>query len=144
MTKPYLGIAIVLGLLLALPLRAQNDMDILRTDWIEQTRGYQETAVGAQVRAIDPSGSGDSHTITLAIPKSAISDPEYIEEVVVVGKKPEEPEPLLNTRYQWLDDYDNDNYGLVLHLGKDSTWPLRVYLSAKHGYLATESRQLMK
>jgi hypothetical protein len=135
----------VLGLLLALPLRAQNDMDIMRTDWIEQTRGFQEAAVGAQVRTIEPAGSdGDSHTITLAIPKSAISDPEYIEEVVVVGKKPEEAEPLLNTRYEWLDDYDNDNYGLILHLGNDSTWPLRIYLSAKHGYLATESRRLME
>ncbi len=144
MSKASCWLLFVAAQLLAVSLQAQVERDIVRTDWIEQTPGYQEKAVGVQVREIESNGSGDSHSITLAIPKDAISDPDSIEEVVVVGKKPEEPEPLLGTRLEWLDDYDNDNYGLVIHLGDNANWPLRVYFSAKHGYLATESRTLMK
>ena len=70
----------------------------------------------------------------LSIPKSSINKPSEIEEVVVYGRRPEKPEPL-DITYEWLDDYDNDNYGLVIRLGKDSNWPIRLYIDSSPGYI---------
>ena len=104
------------GLILALSCAvlaasAQNENGTLKTDWIELVKGYKGDTVGAEVREVEQEKG--VRKVTLAIPKTAIESPDEIEEVVVVGRKPEEPEPLLNIRMEWLDDYDNDNYGLI-------------------------------
>ena len=52
----------------------------------------------------------------------------------MIGRKPEKPEPL-DISYEWLDDYDNDNYGLVIRLGKNSRWPIRLYLNSSPGFI---------
>ena len=57
-----------------------------------------------------------------------------LEEVVVVGRRPAKPEPL-DITYEWLDDYENDNYGLVIRLGKNSNWPIRLYLDSAPGHM---------
>ena len=49
--------------------------------------------------------------------------------MLVVGRMPEQPEPIEFT-YEWLDDYEKDRYGLVIHLRKDNRWPIRLYLHA--------------
>ena len=69
-----------------------------------------------------------------AVPTYAQDGASEIEEVVVVGRKPEKPQPL-DITYEWLDDYDNDNYGLVIRLGKDSRWPIRLYLNSDTGFV---------
>jgi len=114
---------------------AQNDADVLKTDWIELVKGYRGETVNVEVREIEEEGTEGARKVTLAIPKSAVKDPDLIEEVVVIGRKPEEPEPLLHLRMEWLDDYDSDNYGLVIHLGKDSNWPIRIYMSSESGHI---------
>ena len=121
-------------LLLALPVLAQTDNVLLESDWMELVKGSRDEAFGAELREIEDSDGGDTQTITLAIPKSAISHPDAIEEVVVIGRKPEKPEPL-DISYEWLDDYDNDNYGLVIRLGKDTNWPIRLYLNSDPGFM---------
>lgn len=113
---------------------AQDDNGTLKTDWIELVKGYKGKTVGAEVREVEEGDVKGTRKITLAIPKSAVKNPAEIEEVVVVGRKPEEPEPLLNTRMEWLDDYDNDNYGLIIYLNEDSNWPIRLYMSSEAGF----------
>ncbi|MEM9422936.1 MAG: hypothetical protein AAF986_10625, partial [Pseudomonadota bacterium] len=80
---------------------------------------------------------GEPHTLILAIPKTSMAHPDSIEEVVVVGQRPEQPEQPepLDIEYEWLRDYDNDNYGLVIRFGKESKWPIRLYLDSSPGYL---------
>jgi len=121
-------------LLLALPGLAQTDEVLLESDWMELVKGSRDEAFGAELREIEDGDTGDTQKITLAIPKSAISHPDDIEEVVVIGRKPEKPEPL-DISYEWLDDYDNDNYGLVIRLGKDTKWPIRLYLNSDPGFM---------
>jgi hypothetical protein len=121
-------------LLLALPVLAQPDNTMLESDWMELVRGSRDEAFGAELREIEDGDTADTQKITLAIPKSAISHPDAIEEVVVIGRKPEKPEPL-DISYEWLDDYDNDNYGLVIRLGKDTKWPIRLYLNSDPGFI---------
>jgi hypothetical protein len=133
--KKYWHLLAFALLLQAVPALTQNENETLKTDWLEQTEGYKGESMGAELREIEEDNTGGGRLITLAIPKTAITHPDAIEEIVVVGRKPEEPEPLLNIRTEWLDDYDRDNYGLLIHLGKDSKWPLRIYMSAEGGYL---------
>lgn len=111
---------------------AQDDRTLLESDWMELVKGYRENTVGAQLREIDDHDT-DFRTVTLAIPKARIRHPDDIEEIVVVGRKPEKPEPL-DITYEWLDDYDDDNYGLVIRLGKGSIWPIRLYMYSDPGF----------
>jgi hypothetical protein len=136
MRRSTLLLAVVsLGLVFTAPVMSQSDDEALKSDWIELVKGYKGDTMGAEIREIEEEGADGTRKITLAIPKTAIKHPDEIEEVVVVGRKPEEPEPLFNLRLEWLDDYDNDNYGLVIHLGKDSNWPIRLYMSSESGYM---------
>lgn len=107
---------------------------ILESDWLELVKGFRGNAIGATVVEIGEDTASDSHTITLAIPKTAISHPNVIEEVLVIGKMPTKPEPL-DISYEWLSDLDNDNYGLVIRLSKDTKWPIRLYMSSEAGFV---------
>ncbi len=124
-----------MALLFTGPVLSQSGDEAMKTDWIELVKGYKGATTGAEVREIEENAADGTRTITLAIPKTSMRHPDEIEEVVVVARKPEEPEPLFNLRLQWLDDYDNDNYGLVIHLGKDSNWPIRLYMNSESGYM---------
>ena len=103
----------------------------IQSDWLELVKGYKGETLGTELREIED--DEDGRTVTLAIPKESIEHPDQIEEVVVVGRKPEKPEPL-EIDYEWLDDYENDNYGLVIRLGKNSRWPIRLYLNSDPGF----------
>lgn len=124
----------VLRLLLLLPFiaLAQAEGEPLQSDWLELVKGYKGKNLGTELVEIED--EGETRTITLAIPKTSMGDPDEIEEVVVVGRKPEKPQPL-DITYEWLDDYDNDNYGLVIRLGKNSRWPIRLYLNSDAGFV---------
>lgn len=127
-------ISVLCALLLVPPaVLAQTDNEPLESDWLELVKGYRGDTYGAQVREIEEGEDSNTQKITLSIPKSAISDPDTIEEVVVYGRKPEEPEPL-DISYEWLDDYDKDSYGLVIRLGKNSQWPIRLYMYSNTGF----------
>jgi hypothetical protein len=129
-------IKLSLTLLLALPLLlvAQDEALPLQSGWMELVKGQRDPATGVEMREIEEENAGETRTVTLSIPKTSMNHPDTIEEVVVVGRRPEKPEPL-DISYEWLDDYDNDNYGLVIRLGKDSNWPIRLYLDSSPGYV---------
>ena len=118
-------------LLLSLASLVHAADEAMESDWLELVKGYKGDALGTELREIDD--SGEMRTVTLAIPKKSISHPNEIEEVVVIGRKPEKPEPL-DISYEWLDDYDNDNYGLVIRLGKNTNWPIRLYMNSEAGF----------
>jgi len=48
--------------------------------------------------------------------------------VVVVGKRGDKEEALPGTSYEWSEDYENDNYGLIIKLDKMENYPIRVYI----------------
>jgi len=103
---------------------------------MELVKGYKGKQVGAELRDIQVEDTFGGQKVTIAIPKSAIAHPNTMEEVRVVGRRPEtfEFEFPLEFTYEWVDDYDNDYYGLVLHLGKDSQVPFRLYMESSTGF----------
>lgn len=127
---------LVVALLVFVPLVvfAEGDAQPLQSDWMQLVKGYRDKATGVEMKEVENGETADSRTITLSIPKSSINNPADIEEVVVYGRRPEKPEPL-DITYEWLDDYDNDNYGLVIRLGKNSNWPIRLYIDSSPGFI---------
>lgn len=128
---------LVLTLLLSMPmlLLAQQDSQPLQSDWMQLVKGFRDAATGVEMREVEESGDAGARTVTLAIPKSSRVNPDTIEEVIVVGQRPEKAEPL-DISYEWVKDYDNDNYGLVIRLGKDSNWPIRLFIDSGPGYIS--------
>lgn len=104
----------------------------LESDWLELVKGHKGESMGVELREIEAGEQAGTQKITLAIPKTAIAHPDAIEEVRVVGRKPEEPEPL-NIKYEWVSDYDDENYGLVIHIG-EGNWPIRLFMDSKSGF----------
>lgn len=115
----------------------EGEKDVAESDWLELVKGYKGATLGAELVDIRDDETGESQEVTVKIPKSAIRHPDEIEEVVVVGRKPDRPdlfEPI-EISYEWLDDYDNDNYGLVIRIGKNSRWPIRLYMNSDPGFV---------
>jgi hypothetical protein len=133
-TLRFFTLALTLLLFLPLSLMGQDDPAPLQSGWMELVKGNRDPSTGVEMREVEDAEPGLPRTLVLAIPKSAMNHPDTIEEVVVVGRKPEKPEPL-DITFEWLDDYDNDNYGLVIRLGKDTNWPIRLYLDSSPGYV---------
>ena len=101
----------------------------LQTDWITPVKGQKEATLGARVQSVETDESGESR-VTISIPKISFEGNEDIQEVVVVGRGPDETEQPLDIPHEWVADYDNDYYGLILYLGKGEDIPLRLYLSS--------------
>ena len=75
--------------------------------------------------------------MVIAIPKVAMENPEDMEEVVVIGQAPEKIDFdfIPEFQYEWVDDYDNDYYGLLIRLDEDSDMPLRLYINSDEGFI---------
>jgi hypothetical protein len=124
-------------LLLAPTLTAWSEDTSVQSGWLELVKGAKEATLGAELVEIKAGDTADSQTITVAIPKTAIANPEEIEEVLVLGQrpeKPEKPEPL-DITFEWAGDYDADNYGLVIRLRRNTNWPIRLYMNSDPGFI---------
>ncbi|GAB5451605.1 MAG: hypothetical protein Hals2KO_19330 [Halioglobus sp.] len=131
-------VTMVCAFVLLQTVRAFAESEALQSDWLELVRGYKGSVLGAELVSIEQDSTPEMQRVTVAIPKSAMPSRETIEEVLVVGRKPEQPEPIEFT-YEWLDDYENDRYGLVIHLRKDNKWPIRLYLHADPAVIKSAS-----
>lgn len=98
--------------------------------WLEQKAG-ETNEQGFSIKTIVDSDQGIK-LITVAIPKEKLQeDKSTIEEVLVIGKRTEERESLLkNVSYEWADDFENGDYGLIIKLKDDTKMPLRLRFSA--------------
>ncbi len=123
---------LVPALFLALAAAHAQEGTSLQSDWIELVKGNKGSKMGVELREIEEEGEDGSRKVTLAVPKTAIEHPDVIEEVRVVARKPEKPEPI-EIEYEWLSDYDDDNYGLVIHIGKGN-WPIRLFMDSRSGF----------
>lgn len=111
-----------------------SDDSAMHTGWMELVKGTRDGTIGAQLVEIEDGDTADTQKITLAIPKKSIGDPGAIEEVVVIGRAPEKSEPL-DITFEWVSDYDSENYGLVIRLGRNTNWPIRLYFNSDPGFI---------
>jgi len=125
----------MLAMLLTAPAVAEDRA--MESDWLELVKGFKGSTMGVEMLDIRDDELPDMQRITMAIPKAAVGDRDDIEEVIVIGRrpdKPDAPEPIEIT-YQWIDDPDDDNYGLLIRVGKESNWPIRLFMNSRPGYI---------
>lgn len=103
----------------------------LETDWIDLKKGSADKSTGTTIRDVSKSEKEGNTTVTVAIPKTAVANPES-EEVVVYGKTEEKSQkaPVIDINYEWVEDYEHDYYGLIIKFGKDPAYPIRLYLKS--------------
>lgn len=107
--------------------------DVKESGWMELVKGSLDDVYGAEVHEV---GTHEGRQkLTIAIPKASIDHPNEIEEVLVVGQKPAEPEPLLDIEYHWVEDYHNDYYGLIIYLDEKMNVPIRLYMHSDEGFI---------
>jgi len=102
----------------------------LETDWLELEEGHEGDKIHAKVNRIqlpELGGDGGQH-VTVSIPKDELESTDKVHEVVVVGQRDGKEEVLSGTSYEWAEEYENDNYGLIIKLDKMQNYPIRVYL----------------
>ena len=112
--------ALAAALVLAVPALAGETADV------ELRKGYVDPKSGVKVEEIMVVPGQDMQAVRLAVPRSG----EPIEEMVVTAKR-RSGEPVLQLKpHEFVRDYDNDYYGLVIYLGKNESLPLRLYMDA--------------
>ncbi|MFT6287620.1 MAG: hypothetical protein ACJAYC_003841 [Halieaceae bacterium] len=113
-----------------------QDKAMMETDWLELVKGYKGSGVGAEVREVDTNEDG-GQSLVIAIPKASMPDYDAMEEVVVVGQAPGKIDFDLIPEfdYEWVEDYENDYYGLLIRLNEDSKVPIRLYMNSEDGFL---------
>ncbi|MCK9563986.1 MAG: hypothetical protein M0R02_14840 [Bacteroidales bacterium] len=117
-----LAVALASGLMLA-----KVHAEEVETEWISPQVGASETTIGARIRSIEELPNAGGQRVLIEIPRESFDHDDSIPEIVVTAQRPDQTETRLSIEHEWLADYDNDNYGLMLYLGKDGNLPLRIY-----------------
>ena len=112
-----------------------QDKVLMETDWLEFVKGDKGDSVGAEVREADRDSTTGGSRLVIAIPKVAMDDPSMMEEVRVVGQAPKEIDLLPDYEYEWVEDYDNDYYGLIIRFSEDTQYPIRLYIESNSGFI---------
>lgn len=138
--KTVVGRCVIAAVAWLAPLAAsaQSDADLLKTDWIEFVKGYQDADSGVQVREVVKDSETGAMQLQIAVPKARMGDVTEMEEVRVVGQRPQEidlQQWLPQFEYEWVEDYDNDYYGLLVRFTEEQKTPLRLYFSSDTGFL---------
>ena len=96
------------------------------TGWLTAEPGSKENTLGAQVISVDT--DENVTVIELQVPTS---NPAALEEVTVIGRQPEQREEDLEQirQAEWLQAYENGNYGLRIHLNKLPGFEFRLQFS---------------
>lgn len=117
----------LLALLAALPVYAAE----LKTEWIEPKEGFSEQILGARIKSIESLPGDEGQRVTIEIPRESMTEAESMQEIVITARQPDQSESIIKVRHEWVNDYENDFYGLVLYLGKNSNLPIRIYLKSE-------------
>lgn len=120
-----------------LPALASAEDASLETVWIEPSQGQRDSASGIEVVTVNTHPDTGVESALIKVPKRALAD-NALEEVRVVGQAPQKAElpdlfPDLET--EWVDDYDNDHYGLLVRFNDRQKTPFRLFVSSKDGFL---------
>lgn len=118
---------------LLFPMVAFSQSMGMESDWLELVKGHRDGKSGAQVMDIKEDPSTGHRTAMIKVPKVVLLSETDMEEVKVVAKMPEKtemPDLLPEFESEWVDDYDNDHYGLLVKLKSDQKIPFRLFFSA--------------
>ena len=105
----------------------------MQTDWMEFVKGHTDAQTGAEVRRVEADPETGERRLIVAIPKEVLRDEAMMEEVRVVAPAVERGGidiELPDFETQWIDDYDNEYYGLLVKLKDGPETPIRLFFNA--------------
>lgn len=123
---------LLLTALVSLPGAALAQSVGMQSDWLELVKGHRDGKSGAQVMDVRKDPTTGHQEVMIKIPKVNMEQDTDMEEVRVVGQAPQKaemPDLLPELETQWIDDYDNDHYGLLVKLKSDQKIPFRLFFS---------------
>ncbi|GEM_PF-975420 len=133
-TPHMLCVPLLSGLLVTGPAaQAQPASLELQSDWLELVKGHRDGKTGAEIMGVNEDSAGHK-TVMVKIPKASMDDDSDMEEVKVTAQAPKEremPDVLPELETQWVDDYDNDHYGLLVKFNEDQKTPFRLFFSTQ-------------
>ncbi|MDP5054287.1 MAG: hypothetical protein NWP69_10895 [Congregibacter sp.] len=123
----------ITALLLLFPVLGFGQSLGMQSDWLELVKGHRDGKSGAQVMDIKTDPTTGHQTAMVKVPKVVLLSETNMEEVRVVAQAPQKmemPDLLPELETEWIDDYDNDHYGLLVKLRSDQKIPFRLFFSA--------------
>ncbi len=116
----------LLLLLLIPPLAAQDySRNDNRPRWMSPEAGWVDEETDTRVEKVTRDENGGGYRVEISVPQ--VEKP--IEEVVVVGVRDEGPEYELPIKYEVINDLDSGRSGIILYLGNDDPFALRINYS---------------
>jgi len=94
---------------------------------LELEEGYVHPGSGVRVDRIIVSPDGSEQEIRLAVPRSSGT----VEEVLVTAPRLKGITLPQLRPHEFVRDYDNEYYGLVIYLGRRENVPIRLYLDSR-------------
>ena len=119
MSKPFLPLVLTA---LAIATGAQADQ---RPRWMSPEAGWVDEETDTRVERVTRNDEDGTYRVEISVPK--VDKP--IEEVLVVGTKEEGPEITLPVRYEVINDLDSGRRGIILYMGSDDDFALRINYS---------------
>lgn len=112
---------------------AQTVSPGMETGWMDLVKGHIDDDMGAEVHEVSADPETGERRVIVRIPKEALEDESMMEEVTVYGRAPDKMEidlSLPDLETEWIDDYDNDYYGLLVRLKDGPETPIRLFFNA--------------
>jgi hypothetical protein len=83
---------------------------------------------------LDPQTQAEQsdNIISFTIPQSVLAQSgKAIEEIVIIGQRKEDKkiQPLKDFSYEWVSDFEGDNYGLKIKFTQEQKLPIRLYFA---------------
>ena len=96
---------------------------------IESRVGFIDESTGAKVEAVERGEQSGEYRVLISIPGKDGAAPVEIEEVLVSAPRtdPDVDNTAAPSRYEFVNDYSADRYGLYIYIGKNKDWPFRIY-----------------
>ncbi len=92
------------------------------TDWLSPEAGFEEDKMGARIDSVTEMKGEGMQRIEISLPETEMP----IEEVVVIGKRVDAPEKIIQTkRFEYINDLESGRSGIVIYIGKRQKFALR-------------------
>ena len=130
-----LGATTLLAVLLSQSAAAQSQYGEERVPrWMTPEAGFIDSESGSKVEEVSETPEPGVYRVRVSVPK--VDKP--IEEVVVIGQKPDQKSFEIPVEYELINDLDNDRSGIILFMGKEDKFALRInYHDGSHAVYPT-------
>ncbi|MBC8508869.1 MAG: hypothetical protein H8D34_28775 [Chloroflexi bacterium] len=104
--------------------RANEPALTLESDWLDSRIGSSGNILGAKIINVVNDPGSNITVIDIMLPLDNLDNYEQVE---VIGKTSQQPIKQRRSA-EWIKNYDNDSYGLRLHLKKEPGFEFRLRL----------------